>query len=104
MYSAVHGPDLPHVSSLISGTASQQLPRLVRQAQKSGLVRHVGSGGNVWSNVHIDDLVDAYRLALEKGTPPGTLTQKSKNIPLHFMWQRSIRLLCLVFPMAHVFF
>ena len=48
-----------------------QLPRLVRQAQKSGVVRHVGSGGNIWSNVHIDDVVDAYRLALDK-TPPGT--------------------------------
>jgi nucleoside-diphosphate-sugar epimerase len=34
-------------------------------------VRHVGSGGNIWSNVHIDDVVELYRLALEK-TPAGT--------------------------------
>ena len=39
--------------------ASVQLPRLVRQARKSGVVRHVGSGGNIWSNVHIDDVADA---------------------------------------------
>ena len=41
------------------------------QARKSGVVRHVGPGRNIWSNVHIDDVVDAYRRALEK-TPPGT--------------------------------
>ncbi|CAB3778029.1 NAD-dependent epimerase/dehydratase family protein [Paraburkholderia fynbosensis] len=55
----------------VAGSASVQLPRLQRQAQKSGVVRHVGSGGNVWSNVHIDDVAELYRLALEK-TPAGT--------------------------------
>lgn len=55
----------------VEGSASVQLPRLVRQAQKSGVVRHVGSGGNIWSNVHIDDVVELYRLALDK-TPAGT--------------------------------
>jgi nucleoside-diphosphate-sugar epimerase len=48
-----------------------QLPRLLRQAQKSGVVRHVGPGRNIWSNVHIDDVVDVYRRALDK-TPAGT--------------------------------
>ncbi|WP_244817199.1 NAD-dependent epimerase/dehydratase family protein [Caballeronia sp. Lep1P3] len=55
----------------IPQTASVQLPRLERQAKKSGVVRHVGRGMNIWSNVHIDDVVDAYRRALEK-TPAGT--------------------------------
>jgi nucleoside-diphosphate-sugar epimerase len=55
----------------VDGSASVQLPRLVRQAQKSGVVKHVGSGGNIWSNVHIDDVVELYRLALEKN-PAGT--------------------------------
>ncbi|HEY3599422.1 MAG TPA: NAD-dependent epimerase/dehydratase family protein [Paraburkholderia sp.] len=55
----------------VAGSASVQLPRLVRQAQKSGIVRHVGSGGNIWSNVHIDDVVELYRVALDK-TPAGT--------------------------------
>jgi nucleoside-diphosphate-sugar epimerase len=50
---------------------SVQLPRLIKQARKSGVVRHVGSGGNIWSNVHIEDVVDLYALALEK-TPAGT--------------------------------
>ncbi|HXZ07772.1 MAG TPA: NAD-dependent epimerase/dehydratase family protein [Paraburkholderia sp.] len=55
----------------VPGAESVQLPRLLRQARKSGVVRHVGTGGNIWSNVHIDDVVELYRLALEK-TPAGT--------------------------------
>jgi len=58
-----HGLGLPR--------ESVQLPRLIRQARKSGVVRHVGPGRNIWSNVHIDDVVELYRLALDK-TPAGT--------------------------------
>lgn len=50
---------------------SVQLPRLYRQALKSGVVRHVGPGQNIWSNVHIEDVVNLYLLALEN-TPAGT--------------------------------
>jgi len=50
---------------------SVQLPRLLKQARKSGIVRHVGPGRNIWSNVHIDDVVDLYLLALDK-TEAGT--------------------------------
>jgi len=50
---------------------SVQLPRLLKQARKSGVVRHVGPGQNIWSNVHIEDVVALYLLALEK-TPAGT--------------------------------
>lgn len=49
---------------------SVQLPRLLKQARKSGVVRHVGPGENVWSNVFIEDVVELYALALEK-TPAG---------------------------------
>ena len=55
----------------VPGASSVQLPRLVSQAKKSGIVRHVGRGLNIWSNVHIDDVVGIYRLALEK-SPAGT--------------------------------
>jgi nucleoside-diphosphate-sugar epimerase len=68
--SAVLCNTLIYGNGAVKGSASVQLPRLVRQAQKSGVVRHVGSGGNIWSNVHIDDVVELYRLALEK-TPAG---------------------------------
>jgi len=48
---------------------SVQLPRLLKQARKSGVVRHVGSGQNIWSNVHIEDVVALYLLALTKNVP-----------------------------------
>ncbi|SDS17760.1 Nucleoside-diphosphate-sugar epimerase [Pseudomonas asplenii] len=50
---------------------SVQLPRLLKQARKSGVVRHVGTGQNIWSNVHIEDVVALYLLALT-GNPAGT--------------------------------
>jgi len=48
---------------------SVQLPRLLKQARKSGVVRHVGTGQNIWSNVHIEDVVALYVLALTKNVP-----------------------------------
>lgn len=48
---------------------SVQLPRLLKQARKSGVVRHVGTGQNIWSNVHIEDVVALYLLALTKNVP-----------------------------------
>ncbi len=50
---------------------SVQLPRLIKQAQKSGVVRHVGKGLNIWSNVHIHDVAELYLLALTKA-PAGS--------------------------------
>ncbi|WP_336347163.1 NAD-dependent epimerase/dehydratase family protein [Pseudomonas monsensis] len=48
---------------------SVQLPRLLKQARKSDVVRHVGSGQNIWSNVHIEDVVALYLLALTRNVP-----------------------------------
>jgi nucleoside-diphosphate-sugar epimerase len=45
---------------------SIQIPFLAENAQKQGVVQIVGAGQNVWSNVHIDDVVDLYVLALAK--------------------------------------
>ncbi len=38
---------------------SIQVPWLIRLAKKAGVAKHIGSGENRWSNVHIDDLVRA---------------------------------------------
>lgn len=63
-------------NSMIYGTGaglhpdSVQIPPLVIQARKSGVVRIVGKGVNRWSNVHIADVVQLYRLALV-GAPAG---------------------------------
>ncbi|KGM35833.1 NAD-dependent epimerase/dehydratase family protein [Inquilinus limosus] len=57
-------------NSLIYGTGpglnpnSVQIPALVAQARKTGVVRPVGQGLNIWSNVHVDDMADLYALAL----------------------------------------
>ena len=48
---------------------SVQLPRLLKQARKSGVVHHVGPGQNIWSNVHIEDVVALYLLALTENVP-----------------------------------
>jgi nucleoside-diphosphate-sugar epimerase len=45
---------------------SMQVPWLISLARKHGVAKHIGSGGNIWSNVHIDDLVALYLLAMEK--------------------------------------
>jgi nucleoside-diphosphate-sugar epimerase len=45
---------------------SIQLPWLIQVAKKYGVAKHIGSGENRWSNVHIDDLVTLYLLAIEK--------------------------------------
>lgn len=57
--------------SLIYGTGrglnphSVQIPFLVAQAREIGRVPVVGAGLPIWSNVHLDDVVDLYRLALD---------------------------------------
>jgi nucleoside-diphosphate-sugar epimerase len=45
---------------------SMQVPWLIRLAKKAGVGKHIGSGENRWSNVHIDDLVRLYLAALER--------------------------------------
>jgi nucleoside-diphosphate-sugar epimerase len=49
---------------------SVQIPWLVRTAKKHGVAKHYGPGENVWSNVHLDDLVDLY-LRVLKDAPAG---------------------------------
>ena len=61
--SLIYGRGLgPHESSV-------QIPALVRQARRSGVPRYIGSGLNIWSTVHIEDVADLYRLALERAAP-----------------------------------
>jgi nucleoside-diphosphate-sugar epimerase len=45
---------------------STQVPLLIDLARKRGRAAHAGPGENIWSNVHIDDLVALYALAIEK--------------------------------------
>ena len=45
---------------------STQVPWLIELARKRGGAVHAGPGENIWSNVHVDDLVTLYALAIEK--------------------------------------
>jgi nucleoside-diphosphate-sugar epimerase len=49
---------------------SIQVPWLIALAKKEGVAKHIGSGENRWSNVHIDDLVRLY-LAAAEAAPAG---------------------------------
>jgi len=49
-----------------AGPDSVQVPLLIKLAKKRGNAAHAGPGENIWSNVHIDDLVPLYALAIEK--------------------------------------
>lgn len=49
-----------------AGPDSVQVPLLMSLARKRGCAAHAGPGENIWSNVHIDDLVTLYALAIEK--------------------------------------
>ena len=63
-------PSLIYGSGLGAGAHSVQVPLLIRLARKRGNAAHAGPGENIWSNVHIDDLVPLYALAIDKA-PPG---------------------------------
>lgn len=51
---------------------SMQVPWLIDLARKHRVGRHVGPGKNIWSNVHIDDVVSLFVAALDKA-PGGAL-------------------------------
>lgn len=50
---------------------SVQIPRLAKAAKDSGSAKYIGKGLNRWSNVHIEDVVSLYSLALNKA-PAGS--------------------------------
>lgn len=52
--------------------ASVQIPMLIEQARMSGVGRHVGRGLNVWSHVHVQDVVELFLLVVA-AAPAGSL-------------------------------
>jgi nucleoside-diphosphate-sugar epimerase len=59
-------PSLIYGVGLGAGPDSVQVPLLISLAKKRSNAAHAGPGENIWSNVHIDDLVTLYALAIEK--------------------------------------
>ena len=64
--SVVIAPSL--IYGLGHGLNSQsiQVPWLIKVAKKFGVAKHIGPGENRWANVHIDDLMALYVLAIKK--------------------------------------
>jgi len=58
--------------AVVYGRGGGMTRPFVDSARKNGAARYVGTGENRWPLVHVDDLADLYRLALEKA-PAGTL-------------------------------
>jgi nucleoside-diphosphate-sugar epimerase len=54
-----------------AGHDSVQVPLLIKLAKKRGNAAHAGPGENIWSNVHIDDLVPLYASAIDQA-PAGS--------------------------------
>jgi len=48
---------------------SIQIPQLFESARRTGNACYLGQGLNLYSAVHVDDLAEAYCLAVERGTP-----------------------------------
>lgn len=70
--SVVIRPTLIYGRGIGVNSSSVQIPKLIEQAKQTGVARHIGRGLNVWSHVHITDVVDLYLLALERA-PAGSL-------------------------------
>lgn len=70
--SVVIRPSLIYGRGLGLHKDSVQVPRMLALAQEKKKALHIGRGLNIWSNVHIEDVVDLYLLALEKA-PAGSL-------------------------------
>jgi nucleoside-diphosphate-sugar epimerase len=70
--SVVIRPGLIYGRGIGIDAVSVQVPKLIDAARKAGRPRHVGRGLNVWSNVHIGDVVDLFLRALADA-PAGSL-------------------------------
>lgn len=72
VHSFVVCPCLIYGEGLGMKKESAQIPALVNQAIKSGIARYIGEGSNIWSSIHIKDLVKLYLFLIENQPQPGT--------------------------------
>jgi len=64
--SVVVAPPMIYGRGLGVHAHSIQVPAMIAHARKVGQAQFIGAGANRWSNVHIEDLADLYRMALEQ--------------------------------------
>ena len=73
-------PSLIYGLGLGANPDSVQVPLLIKLARKRGNAAHAGPGENIWSNVHIDDLVTLYALAIEKAPAGASILPRTARI------------------------
>lgn len=66
---------------LVYGRGGGNFAGLMAMARQESFSRHVGSGQNEWSAVHVDDLADLYVRALERA-PDGSLYNVASGEPV----------------------
>ena len=71
VHSVVMCPCLIYGNGTGLHTKSIQIPWMITVAKKYQTARYIGKGENIWSTVHINDVVSAYLLALQKA-PAGS--------------------------------
>lgn len=59
--------------AIVHGRGGGLIDGAVREARQTGRVMQIGTGNNLLSFVHVDDLADLYRLMLDKQPAAGTL-------------------------------
>jgi nucleoside-diphosphate-sugar epimerase len=75
--------------SLIWGNGgSQIIADLYHSARTTGAVCHIGRGLNVYSNIHVEELAEIYRLAIEKGEAGALYFAVSGEVAYGVMAQR----------------
>ncbi|WP_316836516.1 NAD-dependent epimerase/dehydratase family protein [Pedobacter nutrimenti] len=76
-------PSMIYGNSVGLNVQSDQLPVIYRKSKELKKGVYLGKGINRWSNVHIEDLVDLYSLALEKAEPGSYFYAENGEEPYH---------------------
>ena len=91
--SVVICPSLVYGAGLGLRRFGPQIPNFIALAQECGAARHIGAGENIWSHVHVEDLADAYLLALEHAEAGSFFFVESGEATMRAMAQAIGRLL-----------
>lgn len=91
-------PSLIYGLGLGAEPHSTQVPLLISLARKRGRAAHAGPGENIGSNVHIDDLVTLYALAIEKAAAGAFFFAENGENSMREVCQAINRMLVLAGP------
>ncbi|MEM6622355.1 MAG: NAD-dependent epimerase/dehydratase family protein [Pseudomonadota bacterium] len=79
----VIAPSMIYGAGHYGGRESMQVPWLIELALSHGVAKHLGPGANIWSTVHIDDVVDLFLKALESAPAGAFYWAEAAEISMH---------------------